>query len=148
MKMIAPTILLLLVMAFYLFGLLLIPKQKTESLKRHGMIKQEQIIYTDTDGEEREDESLIEVVGVGQVLTYRDIYWATIPFLIVACVLAKVIFNSTDEIRFMIFTTSILGLLLVWLTSKPNVVSTILYWCGIITASFIPKKHECRTERT
>lgn len=142
MKMFTPTVLLFLVVVFYLVGLFLIQKPNIESLKQHGIIKQEQTTYIDKDGEEHEDKSLIEIVGFGQVLSYQDIYFATIPFLIVACVLAKVIFNSTDEIRFMIFTTSILGLLLVWLTSKPNVVSTILYWCSIITASFIPKRND------
>ena len=130
---------LLLVIGFYLAGLFLI-QQESGSLKNIDKIKQELVIYTDRDGEEHEDESLIEIEGIGKVLSYKDIYITTIPFLLASCVLAKVLFNSMDELRFMIYTSCILGLLLIWLTTKPNIVSTILYWCGIIAASSLTKR--------
>ena len=144
MKMITPDTILAFAVFFYLVGLFLIHRPNIEPLKQRGVIRQEQITYTDINGEEQEGETLLEIVGIGPVLSYRDIYLATIPFIVIACILARVIFNSTDEIRFILFTTSILGLLLIWLTTKHNIVSTILYWCTIITTSIMPKKHERR----
>lgn len=140
MKTSSPPVMLMATIVFYVVGLFLIYEPNIEPLKHRGIIRQEQIIYTDADGEEHEDETLIEIAGLGPVLSYRDIYSAAVPFLIVACILGKVLFNSTNELRFMIFTNSILGLLLLWLTTKPNIISTILYWCGIITAYIYVEK--------
>lgn len=138
MKLFNSSIILVLSMVLYLAGLFLIHKPNIEHLKHRGVVNQEQILYYDSYGDEHESESLIEIRGIGRILTYSDIYIATIPLLIISCVLAKIIFNRTDKRRFMIFTNCILGVLLLWLTSKPNILSTILYWGSIITASFIP----------
>lgn len=132
---------LLLSIVLYFAGLFLSPRQNIDLLKEFGMAKQEYTIYYDSDGDEHESESLIEICGIGPVLTYTDVYLAALPFLIVACLLGKIIFNSTDELRFMIFTNCVLGVLLLWLTSKPHILSTVLYWSGIVTASFIPNNH-------
>lgn len=142
MKHVNPSIILVLSVFLYLAGLFLIHKPNIEHLKHCGVVSQEQIFYYDSDGDEHESESLIEVRGIGRILTYTDIYIATIPFLIISLVLAKIVFNSTDEVRFVIFTNCILGVLLLWLTSQSNVISTILYWSGIISASLIPKNDE------
>ena len=138
MKSDVSSLLLLLAVCFYIVGGFLIYEDKTY-LQRNG-IQQENVVYTDDDGEEHEEEGLIEIQGIGNVLRYKDIYLSTLPFLIVSCILARVVFNSTDEVRFMIYTNCILGLLLIWLTTKESAVSTILYWCGIITASYANKK--------
>lgn len=148
MKHFNPSAILVLSVVLYLAGLLLIHKPNIEHLKHCGVVNQEQILYYDSNGDEHESESLIDVRGIGRILTYTDIYIATIPFLIISLVLAKIVFNSTDEVRCVIFTNCILGVLLLWLTSKPNVISTILYWGGIITASLIPENNEQRTART
>lgn len=133
MKFDTTTLLLLLTLCLYLAGGFLI-NEDSDHLQRRS------IVYTDRDGEEHEEEELIEIEGIGYVLTYKDIYRSTLPFLIISCILSKTIFNSDDEVRFMIYTNCILGLLLIWLTSKSNLPSTILYWGGIITASFTNKK--------
>lgn len=132
-----PNLLLVLTISFYIIGGMLI-RENVPYYNKY--IQQEHFILTDEEGEEYEDDGLIEIEGVGSVLSYKEIYQCTIPFLIISCILARVIFNSTDEIRFMIYTNCILGLLLIWLTTKSNIPSTILYWCGIITASFADKK--------
>ena len=132
-----PTVTLLTVFLFYLIGLFAIPNPDIGRAKRLGIIKQECETYIDNEGEEHEYEPLMEIVGYGHVLGYKDIYISTIPFLLVSCILAKIIFNSTDELRFMIYTNCILGLLLIILTSRQSILSTILYWCGIFTASYI-----------
>lgn len=140
MKHDVPSLLLLLAVCFYFVGVFLIYEDKTY-LQRNG-IQQEIVIYTDNDGEEHEEEGLIEIQGIGYVLRYKDIYLSTLPFLIVSCFLARVVFNSTDEVGFMLYTNCILGLLLIWLTTKGSAVSTILYWCGIITTSYANKKRQ------
>lgn len=139
MKFDAQTLLLLLTLCLYLIGGCLI-KEDRDSLHV------EQFVYTDSDGEEHEEECLIEINGIGKVLSYSDLYFSTLPFLIFSCILARVIFNSTDEIRSMIYTNCVLGLLLIWLTTKNTAISTIFYWGGIITASFIPYKKEGKYE--
>lgn len=138
MKIDVPYVLLLLSFCFYFAGICLI--RQDDSNVKGNVIHQESVVYMDRDGEIQEDEGLIEIEGIGRVLSYLDIYLCTIPFLIVSCILGRVIFNSTDEVRFMIYTNCIIGLLLIWLTTKTNAISTILYWCGIITASYIHKK--------
>ena len=147
MRLFNPYIILLLAVLLYLAGLFLSYKPDIEHLKHCGVASQELRLCYDSDGDEYESESLIEIRGIGPILTYSDIYIATVPFLIISLVLAKVVFNSTDEVRFAIFTNCILGALLLWLTTKPNIISTILYWCGIITASFIPKNNEHKTSK-
>lgn len=137
MKVDKPTVTLLIVFLFYLIGLFVAPNIDIDRAKRLGIIKQECEVYIDNDGEEHEYEPLIEIIGYGRVLGYKDIYIATIPFLLVSCILAKIIFRSTDELRFMIYTSCILGLLLIILTTRQSILSTILYWCGIFTAAYI-----------
>lgn len=146
MKYDVPSLLLILTVCFYTAGFFLIYEDKTY-LPSNG-IRQEHIVYTDNDGEEHEGDGLIEIEGIGSVLSYKDIYLSTLPFLIVSCILAKVVFNSTEEEKFMVYTNCILGLLLILLTNTSNILSTILYWLGIITASYATsyankeKKHE------
>ncbi len=142
MKLFTPTAILILSVLLYSAGIFFIHKPNIEHLKQRGIANQEQLLNYDANGDEYESESLIEVRGIGRVLTYYDIYIATIPFLIISLVLAKIIFNVNDEVKFVIFTNCILGILLLWLTTKLNAISTILYWSGIIAASFIPKANE------
>lgn len=140
-----PTLLLFLTFSLYFIGGTLI-KEDRDLLQKRGRIR-ESYVYTDQYGEEQAGEELIEIKGIGRVLSYKDLYFSTPVFLIISCILAKVIFNSTDEVRFMIYTNCILGLMLIWLTTKSNLPSTILYWCGIMTASFIGKKDKAIATR-
>ena len=142
MKYDIPSLLLLLAVCCYIAGGFLIHEDKINM--RNKSIHRETVVYVDDDGEECEVDGLIQIEGFGSVLSYRDVYLSTLPFLIVSCILARVIFNSADELRFMIYTNCILGLLLTILSTKSNIFSTILYWIGIITASFANKetKHE------
>lgn len=63
MKYFNPSIMLVLSVVLYLAGLLLIHKPNIEHLKHCGVVNQEQILYYDSDGDEHESESLIEVRG-------------------------------------------------------------------------------------
>ena len=97
-------------------------------------VKREHVIGYNRDGEEYESEGLIEIEGIGSVLSYKDIYFSTLPFLIVSSILAKSLFGSEDE-KFLVYTNCILGVLLIVLTNKSYLTSTILYWGGIIAGS-------------
>lgn len=116
-------------------------RQDISTLKEMGQAYQEQYAYYDSDGEEHEGQSLISVDGLGKILTYQDVYLVTIPMLILSCLLGRLLFNSRDELRFMIYTNCIIGAFLLWLTTKPNIYATILYWCGIISAHYASKKN-------
>lgn len=140
-----PTKLIFLSIILYIIGLFQIEPKNIENLKRCGIARQDEYTCIDSEGEEHEGRELINIKGIGPVITYLDVYFATIPFLIVSLVLAKVIFNSSDELRFIIYTNCVLGILLIWLTTKPNILSTILYWSGIIVASFALKENKKST---
>lgn len=133
--------LLVYAVAFYMIGACLMKREDAGLLIERGYAKQESYTYFDGDGEEHEGETLVELSGLGKVLTYKEVYFATIPFWVVSWFIGGVLFNSKDELRFMIYTNCILGLLLIWLTTKPNIVSTVLYWCGIFAAYLARRKN-------
>ena len=128
----------MLAVAFYLAGAFLIPKTNTEYLKEKGIANQEEYTYTDSEGEEHEGESYIDIKGIGKILTYKDVYFSSIGMLFVALILCRILFGEDEyaehEMKCMIFANCIIGVLLIWMTSKETVVSTILFWFGIITA--------------
>lgn len=138
MRIFSPSVLFFIAISFYLAGVFMMPKSNIDSLKQNGTIKQEQTIYYDNNGEEHESESLMTIKNLGPILTYKDIYFATIPFLVISLVLARIIFQSEDELRFGIYTNCIIGFLLLWITTAASIIPTILYWSGIVVASFIP----------
>ena len=50
--------------------------------------------------------------------------------------------NNDEQIGWIIFGNCILGLLLLPLTSKGNIPSTVLFWLGIIAATFLKKPNK------
>lgn len=116
-----------------------------ELLKESEIASQEEYTYYDNDGEEHEEESLIEVTGIGKILTYKDIYFASIAMFLIAIIIGAIVFEggietrSEDSLCHIIFANCVLGVLLIWLTSKETIVSTIFFWLGII-AAYIARK--------
>lgn len=142
-RLYSSTYLICYAIAFYIAGAFFMPHQNIVPLKKTDFAKQETYTYTDSDGEEHEAETLIEVDGVGSVLTYKDVYLSSIPFLVISLILARLIFNDDiadrNELRFWTYTNGVIGVLLIWLTKKQCIVSTILFWVGIITAYLAEK---------
>ena len=136
----SPVFWLILTLVLYFVGFFLIKSPDTRILKDAGLAEQEEYVVTDQDGEEYFTESLIDVKGLGKVLTYHEIYLSSIPLFFVSMFLGCIIFNGGEisttrmSIRHAIFANCILGLLLIWVTSKANIPSTILFWLGIFTA--------------
>lgn len=119
----------------YIVGIFMMESQDISELEKFGHASQEEYVYTTSDGEEREDVSLISIKGIGKVLTYPDVYFAPIVLIVAAGVLAKIMFD-TEDLKYVVFANWVIGLFLLYLTSKQNIISTVLYWCGIILASF------------
>ena len=134
----------ILTVAFYFSGAFFIKQPDIEKLKNMGIAHQEEYTYVDRYGEEHDDETLIEIKGIGGILTYKDIYGAAVALIVPSMFVGWLIFGSNgertpsskDSLKHIMFADCILGLLLIWLTSKENIPSTILYWLGIISAGF------------
>ena len=131
---------LVLMLVLYFTGFFLIKSPDVRILKDAGLAEQEEYIVTDQDGEEYFEESLIDIKGLGKVLTYQEIYLFSIPLFFASMFLGCIIFNGGEistskmDIKHAIFANCVLGLLLIWVTTKENILPTILFWLGIFTA--------------
>lgn len=135
---------LIFTLAFYITGAFLMETNDVEKLKKMGVAKQHEYVHTDSYGDEHEGQSLIEIDGLGHILTYRDIYLASIPMLLIGAIIGYFIFkgDSSYELHSIIIANCVLGILLVRVTSSSNIPSTILFWLGIIAATFIISPHK------
>ena len=138
---------LIFVFVFYSAGAALMKRTDVEPIKEMGVANQEEYTYTDSNGDDHEGQTLIEIKGLGSVLTYQDIYFASIPMFLISCIIGHFIFHGDDarEIEYAMFANCVLGVLLIRLTSTGNIASTILFWLGIIAASFVRKPKEKNT---
>ena len=134
MKFDVTLLLLILTMCLYFAGVFFIHEDET-ALSNYG-IQREHTFYVDREGEEHEEEGLLEFEGIGKVLSYKDIYLSPFLLIIGSVFLAKALHINTNDISCLIYTNCILGFLLIWLTTRSNLTSTILYWLGIISAYF------------
>lgn len=124
--------------AIYASGALLIEKTDISLLKARGYAEQEEYTYYDSEGEEREGETLIRIKGLGKVLTYSDVYLFSMPLFMVFPLIGRCIFGDDKggniDTKSVIFGNCVLGLLLVYLTTKGNILPTCLFWLGIIVS--------------
>lgn len=129
---------LFLPVVFYFVGVAFIEKNNIEPLKRFGYAEQEEYSYVDMDGEEHEDNTLIKIDGLGKILTYEDVYRASIYMFTLALIFGFIVNNGelegVNEFKYVIFANCILGVLLIWLTTRDNWIATLFFWLGIIAA--------------
>ena len=129
---------LFLPVVFYFVGAAFIEKNTIDPLKRLGYAEQEEYSYVDRDGEEHEDETLIKIYGLGKILTYQDVYLASIPMFTLALLFGVFVHNgkleNVDEVKYVVFANCILGAFLIWLTTRDNWIATLFFWLGIIAA--------------
>ena len=84
-----------------------------------------------------------KIKGIGAVITYNTLYLSAIPLSILAMLLGGIIYNNwkvfenTNELEDVLFVNCIIGLLLIFTTSKPTIIPTIFYWCAIISGYII-----------
>ena len=136
----SPIFWIVLALVCYFSGAVLMERPNVEPLKEIGVAEQEEFTYEDSNGDEHEGQTLIDISGIGRVLTYSDIYLASIPIFLIAMFFGGLILNNGDvfrnpnELKHVIFANCILGVLLIWLTTKGNIIPTILFWLGIIVA--------------
>ena len=126
----------LITLVFYFAGAFLMKDMDVECLKKRGLAKQEEYTYVDSEGEEREGETLIEIKDIGSVLTYKNVYMAPLVMWFFFLIVGKIILNE-EGVNGVIFGNCVLGCLLIFLTSTENILSTILYWLGILSAGLL-----------
>lgn len=129
---------LILALVFYFVGICFIKPNDIESLKKRGIAQQEEYYYEDEFGDEYEGETLVEIKGIGKILTYNDIYYAAIPMCIISLVMGMIFFGK-EKYQNAIIANGVLGLLLIWITSKGTIVSTILYWLSLVSLHLVIK---------
>lgn len=136
----SPVSWLVLTFVVYLVGFILMKSPDVSQLRKSGLGERDEYFVTNADGEEYISESLIRIDGVGKVLTYKDVYLFSIPLFFASMFLGCIIFNGGEistskmDIKHAIFANCVLGLLLIWVTTKENILPTILFWLGIFTA--------------
>jgi hypothetical protein len=136
----SPVFWLVLTFVVYLVGFILMKSPDVSQLRKSGLGERDEYFVTNADGEEYISESLIRIDGVGKVLTYKDVYLSSIPLFFASMFLGCIIFNGGEistskmDIKHAIFANCVLGLLLIWVTTKENILPTILFWLGIFTA--------------
>lgn len=136
----SPMFWLILTFVIYVLGVILLKSPDVSQLREYGLGERDSYFVTNADGEEYISESLIRIDGVGKVLTYKDVYLFSIPLFFASMFLGCIIFNGGEistskmDIKHAIFANCVLGLLLIWVTTKENIIPTILFWLGILTA--------------
>lgn len=124
-------------LVLYAVGAILMKTPDLGRLREVGLTHQEEHVIVNPDGGEYyATDSMVEIDGIGSILTYRDLYYFAVPLFFASLFLGCLIFKgtiSTSEMdtRHVIFSHCILGLLLIWVTSKENIPSTVLYWLSI-----------------
>lgn len=131
---------LILTFVIYIVGVILLKSPDVSQLREYGLGEWDSYFVTNADGEEYISESLIRIDGVGKVLTYKDVYLFSIPLFFLSTIMGCIIFKGGEistskmDIKHAIFANCVLGLLLIWVTTKENIIPTILFWLGILTA--------------
>ena len=134
--------------AFYISGIFFLPEENIEYLKRIGYASQEEYTWTDREGEEHENVTLLSIDGVGKVLTYNTIYLSLIVLSIPSLVVGRLLFGEyANEIKCLIFCNTLIGITLLALSTREHIMSNILYWLGIISACFCTKLGERSNEK-
>lgn len=135
----SPMFWLILTFVIYVLGFVLLKSPDVSQLREYGLGERDSYFVTNADGEEYVSESLIRIDGIGKVLTYKDVYLFSFPLLFASLIIGSIMFNggvstSRMDIKHAIFANCVLGLLLIWVTTKENIIPTILFWLGILTA--------------
>lgn len=129
------------IVALYIGGITLMKSTDIESLKEMGYAEQEEYSYTNSDGEDVEGETLISIKGIGKVLTYKDVYLAAFPLLVFTIIFWEIPIKNVDNSnsgmgKQIFFSFSLLGIALIWLTTKGFHLSTVMFWLTIIISCF------------
>jgi len=117
----------------YLIGPFFIEHYDIEKLVRRGYAEQHTILSTDSEGEEHEGLSLISITGIGKVLTFQDIYLSHITLFFLVLILGE-IFCKERSYEIVLYEKCVIGVLLIMLISKGNIVSTILFWLSTVAS--------------
>ena len=135
------TSMLVLSIIFYTIGAFCMNRQNIDYLESIGVAEQKEYTYTDSEGDEHEGETLIDLQGVGKILTYRDVYLSSPVLFVFAIVIGcfstgqqPTETDSDRQLDFVVFMNCILAYFLIRLTTHDNLYSTIFFCLGILTA--------------
>ncbi len=129
---------LLIPLIFYFGGMILCPPEDIQPLQGQGYAEQKEYSWVGKDGEEHNGLTLIKINGIGHVFTYNDIYGSAIALFIPFLIIGKALYGKNqDELKSIVFGNCVIGLLLIGLSAKSHVASTIMFWVGIISANYI-----------
>ena len=135
------TSMLVLSIIFYTIGAFCMNRQNIDYLENIGIAEQKEYTYTDSEGDEHEGETLIDLQGVGTILTYRDVYLSSPALFVLAIVIGcistgqKPLETDSDrQLDFVVFMNCILAYFLIRLTTHGNLYSTIFFCLGILAA--------------
>lgn len=138
-----PFIFLIVAVAFYVVGAAFLKTTNIERLTESGIAQQNEYTYTDSGGEEHEEVSYIKSAGIGKILTYNDVYYASVAMFIIAMVIGGILWGdglntkSDESLRHIVFANCILGVLLIWLSSKETIWATVFFWLGVVMAYIV-----------
>ena len=136
----SPIFWLILAGVLYFVGFILIDNPDSSYLSEAKFGGREVAFVADHDGEVYLSESSdVEALGKVKVFTYQDVYLFSIPLFFASMIIGCIVFNgevstSSMDIKHIIFANCILGFLLLEVTTKENIIPTILFWLGILTA--------------
>ena len=128
---------------FYLAGAFLMNGVSVEKVNELGYAKQQPYFYTDKNQEIIEGGGLIEVEGIGKVITYQDVYFGAIVISFLSLIFGAIIFyrdrsdmTNLEGLGYWMFGNCIVGAFLIALTTKANIPSTILFWLGVLSIEY------------
>ena len=113
-----------------------------ENVNELGYAKQQPYFYTDKNQEIIEGGGLIEVEGIGKVITYQDVYIGAIVISFISLIFGAIIFyrdrsdmTNLEGLGYWMFGNCIVGAFLIALTTKANIPSTILFSLGLLVTA-------------
>lgn len=109
---------------FYFIGFFLIPSTDLSYLTRVNAFNDK--VYTDDDEWLTSDEYSMNIKGIGKVVTYRELYYA--PMLL--CI--WFVIAGVDNKKSVPFMVSIIGILLIYLTTIDKIIPTVCFWLSLI----------------
>lgn len=129
---------ILLAFLLYSVGVCFIAEEKPQHiLGETTIVPRKEYVYTDSEGEEHESKTLIEMRGIGKIITFKDIYLSAVSLMIPILIVGRITLGNSNELQHLLFGFCIIGVFLVWVSTKHNTLSVILYWLCIMTLSLL-----------
>ena len=111
---------------FYFIGFFFIPSSDLSYVVDSKIMNTIGHIHPDEEGDYNIDDYSIELKGIGKILTYKELYIT--PMLL--CI--WFIIAGVDNKKSVPFMVSIIGILLIYLTTRDKIIPTVCFWLSLI----------------